>query len=193
MNKPLYLFVGRSASGKTTIADILEKNYGYRQVSSYTTRPPRYDGEVGHVFLTDDEFDNIELEDVVAYTEYNGYRYGTTAEQLDKCSLYVVDVPGVETLLQNYKTNRPISILYFDTTVFTRINRMLNRGESDTFIISRLLEDEKSDWYHQLDSLTWRYSHILGKNVDLHSINANGNETTILEMILYYMNRDQED
>lgn len=192
MNKPLYLFVGHSASGKTTIADILEKNYGYKQVSSYTTRPPRYDGEVGHVFVTDEEFDNIELEDIVAYTEYHNYRYGTTAEQLDKCSIYVVDVPGVETLLQNYKTYRLISIIYFDATVFTRINRMLNRGENDTFIVSRLLEDEKSDWYHQLDSLTWRYSNILGKNVELHSVNANGNETAVLEMVLYYMNHDQE-
>ena len=193
MNKPLYLLVGRSASGKTTMADILEKKYGHRQVSSYTTRPPRYDGEIGHVFLTDEEFNNIGVEDIVAYTEYNGYRYGTTAEQLDKCTIYVVDVPGVETLMQNYKTNRRISIIYFDATVFTRINRMLDRGDSDSNIISRLLEDEKSDWYNQLDSLTWRYNHILGKNVELHSVNANGNETAVLEMILFYMNRDQED
>ena len=193
MNKPLFLFVGKSASGKTTIADILEKNYGYKQVSSYTTRLPRYDGEIGHVFVTDDEFDNIAVEDIVAYTEYNGYRYGTTAEQLDKCSVYVVDVPGVETLLQNYKSNRRISIIYFDTTVFTRINRMLDRGDSDVRIISRLLEDEKSDWYKQLDSLAWRYSHILNRHVELHSVNANGNETSVLEMILFYMNRDQED
>lgn len=193
MVKPLYLFVGKSASGKTTIANMLERNYMHRQVPSYTTRPPRYDGEISHVFLTDEEFDNIELDDIVAYTEYNGYRYCTTAEQLDKCSLYVVDVPGVETLLQNYKSDRPISIIYFDTTVFTRIHRMLDRGESDAFIISRLLEDEKSDWHNQLDSLAWRYHNILGKNVELHSVNANGNETSVLEMILYYMNRDQED
>lgn len=192
MNKPLYLFVGKSASGKTTIADMMEKNYGLKQVSSYTTRPPRYDGEIGHVFITEDEFNNIELEDLVAYTEYNGYRYGTTAQQLDKCSIYVVDVPGVETLLQNYKTNRPICILYFDTTVYTRITRMLDRHDSDMSIISRLLQDEKSDWYHQLDSLAWRYSHILNKDVDLHSINANGNITSVLEMVLYYINRYSE-
>ena len=32
MNNPLYLFVGESASGKTTIADILEQKYGHKQV-----------------------------------------------------------------------------------------------------------------------------------------------------------------
>lgn len=191
MNKPLFLFVGRSASGKTTIADILEQKYGHKQVSSYCTRPPRYEGEIGHIFVNDADFDS--LGELVAYTKYNNFRYGTTAEQLDECSIYVVDVPGAETLLQRYQTDRPISIIYFDTTVFTRINRMLDRGDSDTSIISRLLQDEKCDWYNQLDSLTWRYNHILGKDVELYSVNANGNETTVLEMVLYYMNRGMED
>lgn len=185
MSNPLYLFVGKSASGKTTIADILEQTYECRQVSSYTTRSPRYDGEIGHVFVDDAEFDN--LGDLVAYTEYNGFRYGTTAEQLDQCQIYVVDVPGVKTLLQKYKTNRPIVIIYFDTTVYTRINRMIARGDSEMSIISRLLQDEKDDWLKQLNHLVWHYINIVGKEVTLHSINANGNQDSILEMIQYYM------
>ena len=191
MNKPLFLFVGKSASGKTTIADILEQKYYHKQVCSYTTRKPRYDGEIAHTFISDDEFDS--LNELVAYTEYNGYRYGTTAEQLDECSIYVVDVPGVETLLQRYKTDRHICVFYFDTTVYTRINRMLDRHDDDMSIISRLLQDEKSDWFNQLDSLVWRYSHILGINVELHTINANGNLTAVLEMVLYYINQYMED
>ena len=55
MNNPLFLFVGKSASGKTTIANRLEEKYNHIQVQSYTTRPPRYEGEVGHIFVTDDE------------------------------------------------------------------------------------------------------------------------------------------
>lgn len=187
MNKPLYLFVGKSASGKTTIAKMLEQKYGYKQVQSYTTRQPRYDGEIGHMFITEDEFKS--LDNIVAYTFYNNNHYGTTAEQLDECNIYVVDIPGVETLLQNYKTNRPICIFYFDATVYTRIMRMIDRHDSDMSIISRLLQDEKCDWYNQLDSLTWRYNKILNKNVELHRVNANGNQTAVLEMVLYYMGR----
>ena len=190
MNNPLFLFVGRSASGKTSIADILEQKYNYKQVQSYTTRPPRYDGEIGHIFVGEDEFNN--LGDLVAYTEYNGYKYGTTAEQLDECSIYVVDVPGVETLLEKYKSNRFIVIFYFDTSVYTRINRMINRGDSYEQIISRLLQDEKDDWLNQLDHLVWQYNHLIGKNVDLYSINANGEQTNVLEMILYYVNKYME-
>lgn len=191
MNKPLYLFVGKSASGKTTIADILEQKYNHKQVQSYTTRKPRYDGEVGHMFITEDEFKA--LDGIVAYTFYNNNHYGTTSKQLDECSIYVVDVPGVETLLEKYHANRPIVIIYFGTTVYTRINRMLDRGDSDMAIISRLLQDEKDDWFKQLDHLVWRYCHIVGKNVDLHSINANGDQTDVLEMVLYYINQYKED
>ena len=190
MNDPLLLFVGRSASGKTTIADILEQKYGHKQVFSYTTRKPRYDGEIGHIFLDEDEFDI--LGELVAYTEYNGFRYGTTAEQLDQCSIYVIDVPGVEILLAKYKTNRPICILYFDTTVYTRINRMLDRGDNNNQIISRLLQDEKDDWFRQLDKLVWQYGHIMNRNVELHCVNANDNQTNVLEMVLYYINQYME-
>ena len=189
MDNTLYLFIGKSASGKTSVANFLERKYGYKQVNSYTTRPPRYDGEIGHVFVTEEEFKG--LTDVVAYTFYNNNHYGTTAEQLDQCSIYVVDVPGVETLLQKYKTNRPICIIYFDATVYTRINRMLDRHDSDMSIISRLLQDEKMDWMKQLETLTWGYRDILGKNIELHSVNANGNLTSVLEMVLYYMGEMQ--
>lgn len=185
MSDPLYLFVGKSASGKTTIADILEQKCGYKQVYSYTTRKPRYDDEIGHIFISEEEFDN--LGELVAYTEYDGNRYGTTAEQLDKCSIYVVDIPGVKSLLEKYKTNRPIYILYFDTTVYTRINRMLDRHDSDMAIISRLLQDEKDDWFKELDHLVWHYEHIINKDIELYSINANTNQDAIVEMVQYYM------
>lgn len=185
MNKPLFLFVGRSASGKTTIANVLEEWYEHAQVQSYTTRPPRYEGEVGHIFLTDEDFDN--LGDLVAYTKYNGFRYGTTAAQLDQCTIYVVDVPGVETLLERYNTHRKIVVIYFDTTAHTRINRMIERGDSDSAIVSRLLQDEKNDWFKQLNHIVWHYDHNMGHNVDMYTVNANYSQDQVLESVLYYM------
>lgn len=191
MNKPLFLFVGRSASGKTTIANILEEKYCFNQVQSYTTRRPRYEGEAGHIFLTEEEFNN--LENIVSYTFYNDNQYGTTSELLDKNDIFVVDVPGVKSLLEKYKTNRPIVVIYFDATVYTRIHRMIDRGDSDIQIISRLLQDEEEDWYSELDGEVWYYQHIVGKNVDLYSVNANGNQSEVFELVLYYINRHMED
>lgn len=191
MDKPLFLFVGKSSSSKTTVAETLGQKYGYKQVSSYTTRKPRYDGEIGHMFITENEFNN--LNNLVAYTFYNNAHYGTTSQQLDECEIYVVDVPGVETLLERYQTNRPIIIIYFDATVYTRINRMIDRGDSDMGIIARLLQDEKNDWYKQLDSLVWHYENIKNRDVQLYSVNANGTRSDVLEMVLYYMKQYMEE
>ena len=192
MNKPLFLFVGRSSSGKTTIANTLEEKHGYKQVESYTTRKPRYDGETGHIFVTKEEFDA--LGELAAYTFYNNNHYGTTFEQLSKCDIYVVDIPGVETLLQKLKDDsRPICILYFDASVYNRILRMIDRHDSDMTIISRLLEDEKEDWFKKLDSLVWNYNNIVGKNIDFYSINANNNISDVLELVLYYIKKHTGD
>ena len=192
MNKPLFLFVGRSASGKTTIANMIEEQYCYKQVCSYTTRPPRYEKEPGHIFVSEEEFNK--LGDLAAYTFYNNYHYGTTFEQLNNCDIYVVDIPGVESLLKKLNdNNRPICIIYFDASVYNRIHRMIDRGDGDMMIISRLLQDEKDDWYRRLDSLVWKYANIIGKDVQLYSINANSDLKQVLELVLYYMKRYVEE
>jgi len=178
---PLFLFVGKSASGKSTIANLLEKVYGHKSVESYTTRKPRYDGERGHIFIEESEFDN--LGELVAYTEYDGNRYGTTSAQLDECTLYVVDIPGVETLLKRYNSTRSIYIIYFNASVRTRILRMIERGDSDMAIIKRLLQDEQVDWYDQLEILTKYYSRFK-KDVKLFNVNAEGATEEVLEIIL---------
>lgn len=188
MNKPLYLFVGRSASGKTTIANMLE-NIGYKQVQSYTTRKPRYDGESGHIFVTKEEFEN--LGELAAYTFYNGNEYGTTFKQLDECSIYVVDVPGVESLLNKHRDkDKKICIVYFDASVNTRINRMIDRGDCDTAIVCRLTEDEKFDWLAKMYEITSQYDYITSNNFLI--VNANMNISDVFNTVLNYM-IDQEE
>lgn len=191
MIKPLFLFVGKSSSGKTTIADILENQYGLNQMQSYTTRPPRHENEIGHTFISDEEFDD--LENLVAYTNYNGFRYGATAEQVDDVSIYVIDVPGVETLLERYQTDRPIVVIYFDSSICTRIVRMIGRDDSDTAIVSRLYNDEKSDWEKELNKLVWHYKNNLSKNVTMYTIDANENIEHVLGKIAHLISNEMEN
>lgn len=185
MNNPLYMFIGKSASGKTTVADLLEKNCDLIQLQSYTTRPKRHENEIGHVFLTNEEFD--ELENIVAFTEYNGNRYGATAEQVDSVSIYVIDVDGVETLLENYQTERPIVAIYFDASLRTRIDRMINRGDSDMAIVSRLYNDEEFDWQKKLSKIIWHYKNNIGRDVEMYVVDANKNIVNVIEQAVSYM------
>lgn len=188
----LLLFIGKSASGKTTIANILEAEYGHKQVESYCTRAPRYPGERGHVFVTEEEFKN--LGELAAYTFYNNNHYGTTFQQLDECSIYVIDIPGLEILLEKLPNNyRPIRIMYFDAAVRTRIMRMVERHSSDHEIISRLLVDDTTDdWYEALSDIAWYSKDIRDQDVALYKINANENIENVLEQVLYYINQHEE-
>ena len=106
----IFLIIAPSGAGKTTLAGQLEKMYGLQSIQSYTTRPPRYDGETGHIFVSDKEFD--ELKDMVAYTEFCGHRYCATAEQVENNDLYVIDPKGVEYFRQAYHGNKQIKTIY---------------------------------------------------------------------------------
>ena len=120
----LYCIVGQSGSGKSTIADKLESEYGIKQVLSYTTRKPRYEGENTHEFITDAEFDK--LTDMVAFTEFDGYKYCATAEKLNGCDTYIIDPKGVDTLKMNY-TDKPLKIIYVKVIAGIRYERMKKR------------------------------------------------------------------
>ena len=173
VNKPLFLFVGKSASGKTTIANMLE-NEGYKQIASYTTRPPRFDNETGHVFISEKEFNN--LNNVVAYTYYNNYRYCTTLEQVNDADIYVVDPSGVKTLLDNYSAlRRKVHIIYFDANVYSRINRMLIRNDSDTHIVGRLLTDEATNWIKDLVEINYNHNNV----AKIQTVDANSDIQTV--------------
>ena len=141
--KNIYLIVGPSGSGKTTIANALRDVYGFKTVESYTTRPPRYPGEKGHIFVSDEEFDK--LGEMVAYTEYNGYRYGVTADIIDACDVYVIDPPGVEHMRQHYHGDKRIVTIGLDVSETIRALRMMNRGDSLQDILRRIEIDSR--WF----------------------------------------------
>lgn len=100
LSKPLkFLFIGRTASGKSSIAKAVCEKMGLTQVVSYTTRPMRKSEKNGadHIFITDEEVLQYE-DDIAAYTEINGYKYFTTYDVIDKSDIYVIDPIGVDNL-----------------------------------------------------------------------------------------------
>lgn len=113
------------------------------KIKSYTTRPPRKDDENdidNHIFINKEKFD--ELQNLVAYTNYNGYEYCATVEQVDVNNFYIIDPNGVKYFKSVYKGRKTPVIIYVDTDYDVRKKRMKHRGDSETVISKRLKFDE---------------------------------------------------
>ena len=139
--KNIYLIIGKSGAGKTTIADILETKYHLKQIQSYTTRPPRYDGERGHIFVTKKDFTNEMISNCVAFTTYLDNYYWATKQQVDKCAIYVIDPIGVDFFKERYDGKKKIITFVITANNDVRIKRMRARGDSESTIASRLKYD----------------------------------------------------
>ena len=135
----LVLLVGRSGSGKTTLEKMLVE-IGFKSVKSYTTRPRRTEDEDNHTFVSKEEFDA--LENKIAYTNFNGYEYCATKEQLDNATVYVIDPAGVEYLKQS-GYDRELFIVYLETWGSTCMTRMLDRGDDYDEAKQRIANDER--------------------------------------------------
>ena len=140
--KNLYCIIGPSGSGKTTVADDLSRYHGLISVQSYTTRPPRYSDESGHIFVTDKEFDA--LGELCAFVEYNSYRYGVTPDILEKSDLYVIDPAGARYLYEHYKGDKTIYNIWLETPPYICAKRMLRRGDSYFDVLRRIKFDHKA-------------------------------------------------
>lgn len=93
-----YLIVGRSGTGKDTLANLLAER-GLKVLKSYTTRAPRYEGEDTHIFINKDKADSYT--DKIATTTINGVEYFATRKQLDECDIYIIDPNGIYELIEN--------------------------------------------------------------------------------------------
>ena len=128
MGNCIFLIVGCSGSGKTTITEQLEQKYGLKSIQSYTTRKPRYEGETGHIFISDEEFDK--LTDMVAYTEFAGNRYCATAEQVEDNDLYIIDPKGIDFFMKSYNGGKTPKVIFISCNLTTRYERMIEREET---------------------------------------------------------------
>lgn len=141
-NKYIVLLVGKSGTGKSTVEKILVEQYGYKAVKSYTTRKPRYDGEDTHIFATDEDYEKMK-DDICAFTEFDGYKYWATNEQVDKADVYIVDPAGIKYFKNNYRGDKKIITVELLAQKSTRYKRMRERGDSIYKAYKRLRHDRK--------------------------------------------------
>lgn len=161
-NNFIALLVGPSASGKSTIANSLERLYGWQQVQSITTRPRRFLNERGHLFFSDDEFNLIPPHEMVAYTEYAGYRYCATEGQISKAQVYVIDIDGVHEFKRLYKGAKEVITFFVATSSSAIAKRLEKRGVPREEINARLAFDKKAFSRERIDGIDPIYVSGLG-------------------------------
>lgn len=161
--KKLFLVVGRTASGKTTLVKKACKRLGMKMVVSYTTRPMRDDDKEfpDHRFITNEEADEIlaDQENIIAYTEINGNRYFTTAKMLEESDIYVIDPNGIRYMLQKYNDKYDLVIIYVSARWEVGMSRAAVRGQAEVDYNDRYeAEDEQFSAFES--EMPWKY-HIL--------------------------------
>lgn len=156
----IILILGESATGKTTVIEEIEKRYGYKSIQSYTTRPKRYEGETGHIFVDRGDYmfcdnghkviimqkendTNIKVQEI-AYTYFNGNHYWADMNQVEDVDtwFYIVDKAGIDYMKSVAEDKIDFITIYITTPLLTRVKRILKRDKLKKGI-SRLWNDFK--------------------------------------------------
>lgn len=140
----LLCVMAESSAGKDTLVNKLCEKTGYRQLISYSTRPRRINEGDTHIFVTEEDYQEMfEAGQVAAYTEINGCRYWCTVDQLYSTDIYVIDPLGVEVLKQLNLPNLRIVSVYINVPEEIRKQRAKSRGDDMSVYRSRSLSERQ--------------------------------------------------
>ena len=160
----IVVLVGKTASGKTTVANELCKHHGYKRIITYTTRPMRENEvqDVDYHFISDEQFNKmVENNEFTEYKRYNTvhgvWSYGSiiTLEQeySDDCYVIILTPQGLRDLSR--KMSRYIAF-YLNVSFKSQLERLKKRGDEEQQIIKRLKNDAK-DFENVLDIVDYSF------------------------------------
>ena len=160
----IIVLVGKTASGKTTVANELCKHHGYKRIITYTTRPMRENEvqDVDYHFISDEQFNKmVENNEFTEYKRYNTahgvWSYGSiiTLEQeySDDCYVIILTPQGLKDLSK--KISRYIAF-YLNVDFKTQLERLKKRGDEEQQIIKRLKNDAK-DFKNVVDIVDYSF------------------------------------
>ena len=168
MEHKIVILTGKSGSGKSLVANKLQKN-GFKSIVTSTTRPPR-DGEkdgVNYYYLSDMEFKNrIANKEMIEYHKYNTefgvWYYGSSANNIDLNKhdyVIVLTLEGAEAYI-NYFGAENCIVFYIDAPKSVREQRAKERGSFNQDEWDRRVKTDNIDF--SLDKV----AHICNFKVD---------------------------
>lgn len=93
----IYLILGRTASGKSMLGDLLEKE-GINHIISKTTRKKRNDDD-DHIFVNEKTYED-DKKNILVETTIDNNRHYITKDMLVDDSFYIIDPESAKTLIE---------------------------------------------------------------------------------------------
>jgi len=141
----MLVLIGASASGKTEIAKILVSRFGYKKMVTHTTRPMRKGETEGkdYHFTNKQTFEEKARKGLfIEVTEYHGNQYATAFDEVSDDKVVIVDPNGANVLAK--MLGKRLVVVYLEASREERKDRMIQRGDKNEEVQSRLDLDEKT-------------------------------------------------
>ena len=136
----MLVILGESASGKSTVQDILCEKYGFKKLITYTTREPRK-GEINgrdYHFVSIERFKELLNSGFFCESAtYNGWDYGTATEDCTNDKVAVLTPHG----FRQIKKLVNVTSFYINVSRRDRLVKILNRGDNIEEAYRRSLSD----------------------------------------------------
>ena len=155
----LLCLMGKTASGKDTLANKICERTGLHQIISYTTRERRVNEGDTHIFISDEEYQSLEAEgQIAAFTQIGQYKYCCTVNQLYENDIYVIDPIGVQHLRELNLPNLRLVTVFINVPDDIREHRALNLRKDDKTKFRTRSFAEREQFREMLKSADFDYS-----------------------------------
>ena len=155
----LLLVLGRTASGKDSLINKLCERTGLKQLISYSTRPRRDNEGDTHVFVSEEEYQEMLADGRVAVdTKIAGNYYWSTIEQLYETDVYIIDYIGYKKLKELNLPNLRLVSVFINTPDKVREERALSKRKDDKFVFRKRSLDEAAQFREMLKNADFDYS-----------------------------------
>lgn len=155
----LLCVMGKTASGKDSLANKLCERTGLKKLISYTTRPPRLNEGNTHIFATEVDYENMKSEgQIAAFTQIGEYKYWATIEQLYEADLYIIDYLGLKKLRELNLPNIRLVSVFINVPDNEREYRALNIRKDDKIKFRIRCRAENEQFREMLRDADFDYS-----------------------------------
>ena len=155
----LLCLLGKTASGKDFLVNKLCERTGLKQLVSYTTRERRINEGDTHIFITDEQYQQLQDEgQIAAFTQIGQYKYCCTIDQLYENDLYVIDYRGLKHLRELNLPELRLVTVFINVPDDVREYRALNQRKDDKVKFRARSFAEREQFREMLKNADFDYS-----------------------------------